>query len=583
MVVEDGEQTPYVLYTHKLYIDAIASSKHVVLTSWMNGRLTRPNITLFPKKMSEGFAGHRFTISLAHFPPFVIKRTVDVNDNIVWDGLEVRLIKILAKTFNFTTDFIEAPNSDDLVSADDVVEFIKAGRANLGISGIFVSNEIAKIVDISNMYHQDCAAFITLTSTALPRYRAIMGPFHWTVWLSLTLIYLFAIFPLNFSHKHTLKPLLKNPEEIGNMFWYVFGNFTNAFTFNRGDSWTNSDKIATRVFIGFYWIFTIIISSCYTGSIIAFVTLPVYPETVDTVSKLLQGHYRIGTLDKSGWVNRFENSSDPMVEKLMSEVDLVPTVEEGVKNTTKALFWPYAFLGSRANLDYIIRTKFVPKKRRAILHIGDECLTTYSIAMIYPKNSEYGAVLSAGLDRVVQAGFLKKMERDVEWLVMRSSTGTLLAANKGKASSLTVEDRALTLDDTQGMFLLLGIGFIMSIASLFFEIFGGCFNVCKKKERFKSGGSLPSNPRSYNGITPKQRTQFVTTINIYNMDMTTINNNDFNRQLVVNTEVLEDAYRSNDSNDGSLNSAEIENKIDDLFDFEEYFGEKTIDDLYSEK
>lgn len=66
--------TPYVLFTHKLYVDAIASSKYVVLTSWRNGRFTRPHLELFPKKVTEGFSGHRFTICLAHFPPFVIKR-----------------------------------------------------------------------------------------------------------------------------------------------------------------------------------------------------------------------------------------------------------------------------------------------------------------------------------------------------------------------------------------------------------------------------------------------------------------------------------------------------------------------------
>lgn len=42
--------------------------------------------------------------------------------------------------------------------------------------------------------------------------------------------------------------------------------------------------------------FTIIITACYTGSIIAFVTLPVFPETVDTVKQLLNGRYQIGTL-----------------------------------------------------------------------------------------------------------------------------------------------------------------------------------------------------------------------------------------------------------------------------------------------
>jgi hypothetical protein len=56
-----------------------------------------------------------------------------------------------------------------------------------------------------------------------------------------------------------------------------------------------------KIFSGFYWVFTIIITACYTGSIIAFVTLPVYPETVDSINQLNGALYRIGTLDRGGW------------------------------------------------------------------------------------------------------------------------------------------------------------------------------------------------------------------------------------------------------------------------------------------
>nr|WPO56534.1 ionotropic receptor [Leucinodes orbonalis] len=135
-------------------------------------------------------------------------------------------------------------------------------------------------------------------STALPRYRAILGPFHWHVWVALTFTYLIGIFPLAFSDKHTLRHLLHNSGEIENMFWYVFGTFTNCFTFFGKNSWSKTTKITTRLLIGWYWIFTIIITSCYTGSIIAFVTLPVFPETVDTIQQLLAGFYRVGTLGK---------------------------------------------------------------------------------------------------------------------------------------------------------------------------------------------------------------------------------------------------------------------------------------------
>ncbi|XP_044763252.1 ionotropic receptor 21a [Coccinella septempunctata] len=589
MVVRVGEQTPYVLYTHKLYIDAIASSRHTVLTSWRNGRYTRPDLNLFPKKMAEGFAGHRFIISLAHFPPFVIKRGIDSNENIIWDGLEVKIVKLLARTYNFTVDFVEAPEMDDLGSEDAVIKSISEGRGNLGLSGIFISNEITEKVDISNMFYQDCAAFMTLTSTALPRYRAIMGPFHWTVWLSVTFIYLFAIFPLTFSYKHTLKPLLRNPQEMENMFWYVFGTFTNAFTFSEGDSWTNSDKMATRVFIGFYWIFTIIISACYTGSIIAFVTLPVYPETIDKVSQLQRGRYQIGMLDKSGWVDRFANSSEPMVEKLMSKVDLVQTVEEGIKNTTEAFFWPYAFLGSRANLDYIIRTQFVSAKKRAALHISNECLVTYGTAITYPKNSEYVTVLNAGLDRVVQGGFVNKIESDVEWLMMRSSSGKLLEANKGKTNPLIVEDRALTLEDTQGMFLLLGIGFVLAGTCLFFEIFGGCFDVCKRNERSRRRSSIPSNPRSCTCLTPEPRvdsTRIVSTLNFYTVDMSKkiYDRSLGNGQSAESTDLSEATPRSEEVDDDLKDDlSKIDEKIDRLFDFEEYFGERNTNELNFEE
>lgn len=70
------KELPYILYTHKLYVDGIGSSLPHVLTSWRDGALTRPHVSLFPGKISEGFSGHRFIVSVAHRPPYVIKRLV---------------------------------------------------------------------------------------------------------------------------------------------------------------------------------------------------------------------------------------------------------------------------------------------------------------------------------------------------------------------------------------------------------------------------------------------------------------------------------------------------------------------------
>lgn len=77
-----------------------------------------------------------------------------------------------------------------------------------------------------------------------------MGPFHWTVWVSITAIYLMGILPLVFSETQTLRNLLTNPEQLEEMFWYVFGNFTNCFTFAGRRSWNKADKITTKILVG---------------------------------------------------------------------------------------------------------------------------------------------------------------------------------------------------------------------------------------------------------------------------------------------------------------------------------------------
>lgn len=112
-------------------------------------------------------------------------------------------------------------------------------------------------------------------------------------------------------------------------------------------------------YLGCYWVFSIIITACYTGSIIAFVTLPVFPDTIDSIDDLLDGFYRVGTLAQDGWQYWFTNSSDPDARRLLKSLELVSDVEEGLRNVTQAFFWGYAFLGSRAQLQYIVQNNLV--------------------------------------------------------------------------------------------------------------------------------------------------------------------------------------------------------------------------------
>ena len=108
------------------------------------------------------------------------------------------------------------------------------------------------------------------------------------------------------------------------MFWFVFSTYTNSFVVKSPllDYGIAKNAITlllgTLIFmeyiiqvllrkenkfwivnvLGMYWVFTIIITSCYTGSIVAFITLPVFPSAIETAEELLAYRYRIGTLGK---------------------------------------------------------------------------------------------------------------------------------------------------------------------------------------------------------------------------------------------------------------------------------------------
>ncbi|KAL5281228.1 hypothetical protein ACFFRR_004937 [Megaselia abdita] len=483
---DPAREQPYVLYTHELYSDSLGTNSPVVLTSWIKGMLARPHINLFPPKLTNGFSGHRFTIAAVNQPPYIFRfRRMDISGtvNSYWDGIEFRLMTLLSDRLNFTFDIQEPPNVELVGTGDAVCLAVQYRQADLGMAGVYITEERMKQVDMSYGHSRDCATFVTLASKALPKYRAILGPFQWPVWLALIIVYLGAIFPLSFTDRFSLRHLIGNWTEIENMFWYVFGTFTNSLTFSGKYSWSKSGRNSTRILIGFYWVFTIIITSCYTGSIIAFVTLPAFPDTVDSVNDLLGLFFRVGTLNKGGWESWFANSTHFATDKLFRKMEFVNDINEGIGNVTKSFFWNYAFLGSKGQLEYLIQSNFSDDtlSKRSALHLSEECFAPFHIGYTFPKYSVHSNRIDHFIMMSSESGILMKITNDVQWNMQRSSSGKLLqASSTSPLREILREDRQLTTADTEGMFLLMGLGYLVGGIVLVSEIVGGITNKCRE-------------------------------------------------------------------------------------------------------
>ncbi|KAI9584052.1 hypothetical protein GQX74_010387 [Glossina fuscipes] len=481
------EERPFVLYTHNLYVDGLGSNNPHVLTSWLKGSLSRPHLNLFPIKFQNGFAGHRFRVLAASQPPFIFRsRLLDFRgeESFIWEGIEYRLLNIFGKKLNFSIEILDTRLKEHIKSPVENLQLhVAEHSADIGMAGIYVTTERLIHTDMSVGHSKDCAVFVTLASKALPKYRAIMGPFQWPVWITLTFIYLGAVFPIAFSDRLTLSHLLGNWGEIENMFWYVFGMFTNAFSCSSKYAWSNTRTLSTRMLIGSYWIFTIILTSCYTGSIIAFVTLPAFPNTVDSVKDLLGLFFKVGTLDSGGWENWFRNSSHEPTAKLYEKMEFVSSLEEGIGNVTKSFFWNFAFLGSKAQLQYLVQSNFSNENlsKRSALHLSEECFALFQVGFLYPRHAIYRPKIDNLILLAQQSGLIVKIENEVKWTMQRSASGKLLqASSSNPLREVIQEERQLTTADIEGMLLLMGIGYLMGFIALISEIVGGITNKCRQ-------------------------------------------------------------------------------------------------------
>lgn len=154
---------------------------------------------------------------------------------------------------------------------------------------------------------------------------------------------------------------------------------------------------------------------------------------------------------------------------------------------------------------------------------------------MFPKDSVYSERFNDFILRLSATGLIAKINTEMSWDLQRSSTGKLLQSGSSKTFKITeAEERKLNLADTEGMtvacffflslspciyfkaklmqfslliqiigmFLLMGVGYIVAGSVLVSEIVGGCAQRCRQFLRRNS--TLTSIKSSFHPNTSAQ-------------------------------------------------------------------------------
>nr|CAD7433604.1 unnamed protein product [Timema monikensis] len=69
-------------------------------------------------------------------------------------------------------------------------------------------------------------------------------------------------------------------------------------------------------------------------------------------------------------------------------------------------------------------------KSRQAFHLASKCFVPFHVGLAFPRDAPYSGVMSHVVVRALQSGLVRKLKREVEWELRRSSTGTLLQRNR---------------------------------------------------------------------------------------------------------------------------------------------------------
>lgn len=132
--------------------------------------------------------------------------------------------------------------------------------------------------------------------------------------------------------------------------------------------------------------------------------------------------------------------------------------------------------------------------------------------MIFQDFSVFAPRFTSTILRLQSSGLISKLFDEVSWSLQKSSSGRLLQASGGKPKPLSQEERGLSVADTEGMFLLLGIGFLVATSALISEWVGGCSNKCrevlKRRRDEEDNQSIDTNNGSYLPNSSETKNEF---------------------------------------------------------------------------
>ncbi|XP_072898558.1 glutamate receptor ionotropic, delta-2 isoform X1 [Hemitrygon akajei] len=327
--------------------------------SGLNGSLT-------DKKLENNMRGVMLRVVTLPEEPFVM-----VSENILgrtkkYYGFSIDVLDALSSYLGFKYEIYVAPDHKFGSQQPDgnwngLIGELAFKRADVGISALTITPERESVVDFTTRYMDYSVGFLLKKAEKTVDMFACLAPFDFSLWACIagTVILVgLLVYLLNWLNPPRLQMGSVTSTTLYNSMWFVYGSFVQ-----QGGE-VPYTTLATRMMMGVWWLFALIVISSYTANLAAFLTINRIENSIQSLQDLSkQTDIPYGTVMESAvyehvrvkGMNPFER--DNMYAQMWRMINKGNGTETSVKDSQEGIqrvkAGNYAFVWDVAVLEYI--------------------------------------------------------------------------------------------------------------------------------------------------------------------------------------------------------------------------------------
>ncbi|KAG8011949.1 Glutamate receptor ionotropic [Nibea albiflora] len=234
-------------------------------------------------------------------------------------------------------------------------------RADVGLSALTITPERESVVDFTTRYMDYSVGVLLRKAERTVDMFACLAPFDLSLWACIAgtvLLVGILVYLLNWLNPPRLPMGSVSSTTLYNSMWFVYGSFVQ-----QGGE-VPYTTLATRMMMGVWWMFALIVISSYTANLAAFLTITRIENSIQSLQDLSkQTELPYGTvLDsavydqvRSKAMNPFER--DPMYSQMWRMINRTGggenNVEESKEGIRKVKYGRFGFVWDAAVLEYV--------------------------------------------------------------------------------------------------------------------------------------------------------------------------------------------------------------------------------------